>query len=77
MKPPSIPDLRWRSGRIPALPYPPSKQIDCTAGFVSGKAKISIPGSKSVKFQGTRGRSPHQGSGPFFLESKENRSAGV
>ena len=23
MRPPSIPDLRWRSGRIPALPYPP------------------------------------------------------
>ena len=39
MRSPSIPDLHRRSGRIPALPYPPSKQIDCTAGAVSSKAK--------------------------------------
>ena len=25
VKPPSIPDLLWRSGRIPAIPYPPNK----------------------------------------------------
>ena len=31
--PPSIPDLHRRSGRIPALPYPPSKQIDCMRGW--------------------------------------------
>jgi hypothetical protein len=34
--------LHRRSGRVPALPYPPSKQIDCTAVAASSKAK-SIP----------------------------------
>jgi hypothetical protein len=32
-------DLHRRSGSIPGEPYPPCKQIDCTAGAVSSKAK--------------------------------------
>jgi hypothetical protein len=39
VRPPSIPDLHRRSGRVPALPYPPSKQIDCTAVAATSKAK--------------------------------------
>jgi hypothetical protein len=38
-RPPSIPGLNRRSGRIPALPCPPIKQFDCTADAESGKAK--------------------------------------
>ena len=30
-RPPSIPGLTRRSGRIPALPYPPIKLLHCTA----------------------------------------------
>jgi len=39
VRPPSIPGLHRRSGRIPALPYPPSKQFDCKAGTVFRKEK--------------------------------------
>ena len=39
VRPPSIPGLNRRSGRIPALPYSPIKQFDCTADAVSSKAK--------------------------------------
>jgi hypothetical protein len=37
VRPPSIPGLIRRSGRIPALPYPPIKHFDCTAGAVFSK----------------------------------------
>jgi hypothetical protein len=55
VRPPSIPDLHRRSGSIPGEPCPPSKQIDCTAGAGSSKAKASILETKSGKSQGVWG----------------------
>jgi hypothetical protein len=40
--------LNRRSGRIPALPYPPIKHFDSTAGAVSSKAK-SIHSGKQMR----------------------------
>lgn len=45
-RPPSIPGLNRRSGRIPALPYPPIKPFQCTAGAATGKAKNIHSGKK-------------------------------
>jgi retron-type reverse transcriptase len=56
-RPPSIPDLHRRSGSIPGGPYPPSKQIDCTAGAVSSKAKSIHSGKESGKSRGPWGDS--------------------
>jgi len=36
---PSVPGLNRRSGRIPALPYPPIKRFHCTAASEIRKAK--------------------------------------
>ena len=44
----SIPDLTRRSGRIPALPYPPIKRFYYTAMLVpAGRQKVH-PGQKAI-----------------------------
>jgi hypothetical protein len=58
MRPPSIPDLNRCSGRIPALPYPPIKQIDCTAGSVCCKEQTIHSGKNSAKSRGLGGGAP-------------------
>ena len=58
MRPPSIPDLHRRSGRVPALPYPPSKQIDFTAVAALSKAKSIHSGNNSVKSRELEGVRP-------------------
>ena len=55
VRPPSIPGLNRRSGRIPALPCPPIKPLDCTAAAVCSKAKTSILVNESDKSQGVWG----------------------
>jgi hypothetical protein len=45
-RPPSIPGLIRRSGRIPALPYPPIKLLHCTAGAGTGKEENIHSGKK-------------------------------
>ena len=59
MRPPSIPGLNRRSGRIPALPYPPIKHFDCTADADFGKAKSIHSGkTKAVNPGGLGGGAP-------------------
>ncbi len=78
MRPPSIPGLNRRSGRIPALPYPPIKHFDCTADADFGKAKSIHSGkTKAVNPGGLGGRSPHHDHDLFLLDLCGNRSAGV
>src|SRR5690242_10441411 len=55
VRPPSIPGLNRRSGRIPALPCRPIKPLDCTAVAVCSKAKTSILENESDKSQGVWG----------------------
>jgi hypothetical protein len=45
-RPPSTPGLSRRSGRIPALPYPPIKPLHCTAIADMHKRKIIHSGRK-------------------------------
>ena len=45
-RPPSTPGLSRRSGRIPALPYPPIKPLHCTAIADMHKSKIIHSGRK-------------------------------
>jgi len=45
-RPPSIPGLNRRSGRIPALPYIPIKHFDCTADAVCSKEETIHSGKK-------------------------------
>jgi len=45
-RPPSIPGLNRRSGRIPALPYPPIKPLQCTAASQTRKVKTIHSGKK-------------------------------
>jgi hypothetical protein len=46
LRPPSIPGLIRRSGRIPALPYPPIKLFHCTANCDNSKSKNIHSGKK-------------------------------
>jgi hypothetical protein len=77
VRPPSIPDLHRRSGSIPGEPYLPSKQIDCTAGAVSSKAKSIHSGKESGKSRGPWGQSPHHNKEHFLLCLCGNKSAGT
>ena len=75
-RPPSIPDLHRRSGSIPGEPYPPSKQIDCTAVAVSSKAKKHpFWKTKAVNPRGFGGRRPPSRGGlpPFGVVREQIR----
>ena|SRR5579872_2726338 len=51
-RPPSVPGLSRRSGRIPALPYPPIKHFKIVRQLsIPVKKKVSIPEEKSGKSQ--------------------------
>ena len=54
-RPPSTPGLSRRSGRIPALPYPPIKPLHCTAIADMHKRKSSTLEENSAKSQGVWG----------------------
>ncbi len=59
MRPPSIPDLHRRSGRIPGQSYPPSKQIGLwPAGADSRSGKRPFWNTKALNPQGVWGQSP-------------------
>jgi len=45
-RPPSTPGLNRRSGRIPALPYPPIKPLHCTAVAEKHQSKTIHSGRK-------------------------------
>src|SRR5437899_2253695 len=59
-RPPSTPGLSRRSGRIPALPYPPIKPLHCTAIADMHKRKINPLWKKTaLNPRGFGGQSPH------------------
>ena len=71
------PDLRRRSGRIPALPYPPRKHFHSTQSAALCKGKMSQSGTKR-KIPGGLGDSvPHHDDALFLLCLCGNKSAGV
>ena len=45
-RPPSTPGLSRRSGRIPALPYPPIKPLHCTAVAENHQSKTIHSGGE-------------------------------
>ncbi len=58
-RPPSTPGLNRRSGRIPALPYPPIKHFDCTAEAAHRQSeKASTLEAKAVNPRGYGGQRP-------------------
>ena len=77
VKPPSIPGLNRRSGRIPALPYPPIKHFDCTASAIAVKQKASILVTTAVNPGGLGAEPPSWKVTLFLLDLCGNRSAGV
>jgi len=77
VRPPSIPDLNRRSGRIPALPCPPIKLFHCTANCGYSKSKIIHSGKKLRQIPGVWGQSPHHDYVRFLIDLCGNRSAGV
>lgn len=59
MKPPSVPDLVRRSGRVPALPYLPPRQFNFKANIASERSVKNPFWPESVKSRGL-GQSPNQ-----------------
>ena len=59
MKPPSIPDLVRRSGRIPALPCLPPRQFDFKTNLLPARSEKDPFWPESDKSRGS-GRSPDQ-----------------
>jgi hypothetical protein len=71
------PDLRRRSGRIPALPYPPREQFYSTQSAALCKRKMGQSGPKR-KIPGGLGDSvPHHSDDFFLVCWSGNKSAGI
>jgi hypothetical protein len=73
--PPSTPGLIRRSGRIPALPYPPIKLLHCTAVAKIAQQKSSTLEENCDKSWGVWGAKPPKGLPPEMRDLRTD-SAG-